>query len=261
MDSSFPQNEILIVITIGIIVMLVFAMAFVLFFYFSQKKFQSERLSAQEREMEHQAQLLFGSIQTQENERERIARELHDEVGSKLNVINLGLHRLRKSVDAKAISELFSILNTTIETTRQISHDLLPPTLASFGLPTALEELCENHRKSSEVKVNFKLYQNDFPVNDRDVALHLFRIIQELMSNSFKYSEASKIEVSLWMGKEKIRMAYQENGKGFEVNASVHQMGLGMQNIESRTRMIDAKYQIKSSEGEGVFFELIKDRT
>ncbi len=261
MDSSIPENEIFIVITIGIIVMLIFAVAFVLFFYLSQKKFQSERLIAQEREMEHQKQLLFGSIQAQENERERIARELHDEVGSKLNVINLGLHSLRKKANAETISELFDVINTTIDTTRRISHDLLPPTLQNFGLATALEELCENYNKASEIAVHFEGQQQDAKEIDSSIALAFFRVVQELLSNSLKYSGANRIGVKLCLEKQRIRLTYQENGKGFDLNDPKHQMGLGLQNIESRLQMIGAEQRLESAEGKGVFFEIIKHST
>ena len=263
MDGSFPQNEIITIITIGIILMLLLAVAFVLFFYFSQRKFQTQQMAAQQRELEHQQQLLHSNIQAQEEERKRIARELHDEVGSKLNVMNLGLHRLKKKTGGQGImgdtlDELFSVVGTTIDTTRRISHDLLPPTLENFGLSAALDELCEAYRKASEVEVVFELCQNDESVTDLNLSLGIFRVVQELMSNSFKHGHPNHIDVKLWQVPTEIRLTYKEDGKGFDLTKAMNQKGLGMKNIESRLQMIGAEHQIESMDGKGVFFQIKK---
>ena len=258
MDSNFPEKEILLVISIAVAVMLLFAMAFVLFFYFSQKKFQSERLISQERELDYQQQLLYASIEGQENERERIARELHDAVGSKLNVINLGLHHLKKSSNDETINDLFDVLKTTIESTRQISHDLLPPTLESFGLALALEELCENYNKAEDINVDFELVKNDNSPIKQPILLNFFRIAQELLSNGLKHSEAKHMQIKLWVHRIEIRMTYADDGKGFDSQNPQNHKGLGMRNIDSRVRMIAANKTIKTGINKGMFFELIK---
>ncbi len=263
MDSSFSGNEILVIITMGIMVMLLMALALGLFFYFSQKKFQAQQIEAQQQELDHNEELLFNSIKAQEEERQRIARELHDAVGSKLNVINLGLHRLQKASDSmpgitESVAELFSTVGSTINTTRRISHDLLPPTLENFGLPVALDELCNSAQSASGITVQFELCEVAHITIDNSHALGIFRIVQELMSNSFKYAEASQIEVKLWQGLKEIRLTYQDNGKGFDTSNAEHQKGMGLRNIESRARMLRAEYQLKSAPKKGVFFQLKK---
>lgn len=258
MDGSFSENEVMLVIMIGIVLMAVFASTFILFFYFSQRKLQSEQVKAQQREMEHREQLLYGNMQTQEMERQRIARELHDDIGSKLNVINLGLHRVRKTENTEMLPEILEVLENAIDNTRQMSHELQPPALTSFGLAAALEELCENYRKASGMDVSFELCHDDQPVEDRNVTLSLFRIVQELFSNSLKYSEADQIKVQLWMSNEAIKLTYRDNGRGFDASAITHHTGLGMQNIESRAKMIGATHRFESAAGKGVFFEIIK---
>ena len=261
MDPNLPQSDILLVIFIGILLMLLLALAFVLFFYFSQRKFQAQQLRAQQRELKHQEQLLFASIQAQESERQRLARELHDEVGSKLNVINLGLHRLKKAVAparSETVQELFGVVGITIDTTRRIAHELLPPTLEKFGLAVALEELCEQYRQASDKAVTFELKQEEGPEVDDLIALHLFRVAQELISNSFKYSEASYITFELWQSERGIKLVYKEDGKGFDPQQEEHQKGLGLQNIESRMRLIGADYKLESAPGKGVLFSVHK---
>lgn len=259
MDSRLPQSDLLLVLFIGISIMLLLASAFALFFYFSQQRFQAQALKAQELEIKHQQQLLFNSIAAQEQERQRLARELHDGIGSKLNVINLGLHRLKKSAPGSeaAIAELFGLVANALDNARRIAHDLLPPTLEQFGLATALEELCEAHQ-GGPIAVHFALEEAEPPLADPTTSLNLYRAAQELMSNSFKYSQATQIDLGLRLDPQKVLLSFRDNGKGFDPQALNRQNGLGLQNIESRMRMIGAAYELESAPGKGVFFQAKK---
>jgi signal transduction histidine kinase len=260
MDSRLPQSDLLLVLFIGISAMMLLALAFVLFFYFSQQRFQAQAFQAQQKELLHQQQLLLGSIQAQEQERQRLARELHDEVGSKLSVINLGLHRMNKTAlphSEGTMNELFGLVQGTMETTRRIAHELLPPTLEKFGLAMALEELCD-HYQGNGTEVVFTLAQNDRSIDNPLISLSFYRAAQELLSNSFKYSEASQVELSLWLTLQEARLSFTDNGKGFDAASPNHQKGLGLQNIESRMRIIGADYQLQSAPKQGVFFQAKK---
>lgn len=253
------------IITLGIVMMLLLALAFVLFFYFSQQKFQVQQLAAQQQQLNHQQQLLISSIQVQEEERQRLARELHDEVGSKLNVINLGLHRLRKHVtEIPAIKEtlqgIFGVVDTTITTTRRIAHDLLPPTLEKFGLATALEELCEQHQQG-DFNVSFTLQEQQPLDLDQTTALNFFRVVQELLSNSIKHAAAKNISILLWHNEQETGLTYQDDGRGFAMENHHLKKGLGIQNIESRLQIINATYRLESQPGKGVFFQSIKRKS
>jgi signal transduction histidine kinase len=257
MDTTPAQTEILTTIFIGIFIMLLLALAFALFFYFSQRKFQAQQIAAQELEIAHREQLLLASIQSQEEERQRLARELHDEVGSKLNVINLGLHQLKKQGAAneaqQSFQDLFGLVRMTTETTRRIAHDLLPPTLEKFGLPVALEELCDQYRQSSPVALDYEFSDRDIPL-DALVALNFFRVAQELLSNAYKYSQATAIKITLHLKPNALELAYQDNGIGFDPNARGQQKGMGLKNIESRMRTIQADYRLDSTPGRGTAF-------
>ncbi|WP_020536153.1 sensor histidine kinase [Lewinella cohaerens] len=253
------------IITLGIVMMLLLALAFVLFFYFSQQKFQVQQLAAQQQQLNHQQQLLISSIQVQEEERQRLARELHDEVGSKLNVINLGLHRLRKHAmeipDIKeTLQDIFGVVDMTITTTRRIAHDLLPPTLEKFGLATALEELCEQH-KQGDFNISFTLQEQQPLVIDQVTALNFFRVVQELLSNSIKHASADNISILLSHNDQEIRLAYQDDGQGFSLKGDHINKGLGMQNIESRLQIINATYRLESEPGKGLFFQSVKRKS
>lgn len=247
-------DDLILIVAIGSGIMLLLALAFVLFFSFSQNKLRKEQFKAQEARLQHQEQLLHSNIKTQEEERERIAKDLHDEVGSKLNVIHLYLHQLlKKQPEAKeSVSEMITVLKDTIQTSRRISHDLLPPTLDKFGLAVAIEELSEVVEQANDMQLQLELEGERPQGIDKIVEINLFRVLQELISNTLKYAKASEVRIKLWQNEEKVILNYADNGLGFDPDKKEHQKGLGMKNIESRLQMIGADLDLKSSPGKGV---------
>ncbi|MFK7936386.1 MAG: sensor histidine kinase [Saprospiraceae bacterium] len=239
---------------VGILVMLTLALALVLFFYQSRKKILQEQMRNQQLELEHQQALLFKTIRTQEDERQRVAKELHDEIGSKLNVIALHLHRLqRPATEVTTVAEeAQQLLNTTIESTRRIAYDLLPPTLEKFGLLEATKELCEHYQRTGEMEVVLQVMKNDANNIDYTTSLNLYRILQELLNNTLKYAEAQRVTIQLWLEESGIRIEYRDDGKGFNANDPQRARGLGLKNMQSRVDMIGGKYELKTAEGEGV---------
>lgn len=247
----------------GILVMLTLALAFVLFFNQSRKKLLQQQMWVQQMQLEHQQSLLHRTILTQEEERKRIAKELHDDIGSKLNVILLNIHRLKKKAEQQSdlqpvLSEVQGLINATIQTSRRISHDLLPPTLDNFGLVEAVKELCENYQKTDAINVTLEVIQNENPTMDKLTALHLFRILQELMSNTLKYAEAQQIGLKMWLTGQSLKIEYRDDGKGFDWEATQYHKGLGLQNIESRMKMIEGQYQFFTAPEKGVVVTLEK---
>lgn len=257
MDNNIATNDILLFMTVGIGVMLLLTIIFVLFFHYSQKKLQNEKFKNQQLQIAHQNQLLNASILSQEKERKRIAKDLHDGIGSKLNVILLSLHRVNNLVSdlpkvATTIQDSLNLLNNTVGRTRRIAHGLLPPTLESFGLVTAIEELCDDYRRTQTLAVNFELVANESIVLDKTVELHLFRVLQELFLNSTKHGQATQIAIFLNQATSSIQLTYQDNGNGFDKDEFKEKKGLGMQNIESRLKLINAQWKLFSAIGEGV---------
>ncbi len=263
MESGFQESNFVFLMIIGILIMLALALAFVLFANSSQKKLLTEQMLNQKLAYQHQEALLHSTILTQEEERKRIAKELHDEIGSKLNIIFLNMHRLKEfskgQEEMRAITdEVNTLIHTTIDTTRRISHDLLPPTLEDFGLVEAIKELRHNFHQSGAVAINFDLTENDGKIDDKIIELNLYRVLQESINNSIRHGKATEINIQLWLQAAAIKLAYQDNGQGFDMAAVENKKGLGMKNIESRLHMIQAKYQYDSSIGEGMklFVEL-----
>lgn len=259
MENNPNSDTITLFMAIGIAVMLLLALSLVLFFLLSQRKLHNEKIKAQATELQHQQELLERNLAVQEEERQRIAAQLHDDICSKLGVLHLTFHRLRRTETDKAqyaemCDEINDLIAETLETTRKISHELVPPTLEGFGLLEALDELCEQIRNTGAVDIRFEHNITRADLRDVTTELNLFRIVQELSNNSLKYAEASFIQVQIIKEEEEIRLHYSDNGVGFEMEEN-ESRGLGLKNIKNRAKIIGAQHKISTAPGQG--FELV----
>ncbi len=213
-------------------------------------------MKSQKLAFDYQEELLHSTIMTQEMERKRIARELHDEIGSKLNVILLNTHRFKRfqgeNPEMQEIAaEVNSVIHKTIDTTRRISHDLLPPTLEEFGLVEAIKELRDSFDKTESISIDFELVENESKIEDHLIELNLFRVLQELINNSIRHGQAKEIKIRLWLNQASLKLEYRDNGSGFDKSDFDSKKGLGMKNIESRLNMIKATYKYDSAPRKG----------
>ena len=256
MADSVSETDLIQFMTFGILIMVALALAFIIFFFYSQRKLWQEEMRRQQLELKHQEELLHGTILVQEQERKRIAENLHDDIGSKLNALSLYMNQLVQvqSAAASLLPDMKKIIKATAETTRRISHELLPPTLENFGLVEAIQELCNTYDQSKDLQVQFSVEEDKGRLQDPTVEMNLFRIVQELISNSTRHGKATEISVQLWQGTEKIHLHYRDNGIGFDVAKMQQQKGLGMKNIYSRLNMIKATMEMESEQEGGAQF-------
>jgi two-component system, NarL family, sensor kinase len=256
MENTVNPNTVLTFMVVGIAVMLLLALSLILFFIFSQRKLYQQQMKAQLAEIQFQESLVQHNLTTQEEERRRIAADLHDDIGAKLGVLNLAFHRLRRTNSeqpqyAEMCTEIDDLIANTLNTTRRISHELLPPTLEEFGLQAALEEFCRSIDKTGAVHVEFESNLPKNALTDLNQQLNLFRIVQELASNTIKYAQATLIRLDLTATETGGQLRYRDDGQGF--NLAEHQgKGLGLKNMESRAKMIGANLQFQTQPDEGV---------
>ncbi|MDR6967386.1 signal transduction histidine kinase [Flavobacterium arsenatis] len=239
------------------------AVSLLLFFYYSRKKILKKELEKKDLELTHQLKLLEATLETQEKERQRIARDLHDDISSKLNIISLNAHLLAsKNLPEKDFDEISSniilITGQVLENSRRIAHDLLPPILDNFGLHAALEELCHSNCQGEIMNVTYNnpKEQIAFEKIDTKGHLHVFRIIQELINNSIKHGKASKIRIEVKNENNICHIHYSDNGIGFNIKQAEAKNGIGMKNIKSRTAFLNGKFEIKSIENKGIMAKL-----
>ena len=141
--------------------------------------------------------------------------------------------------------------NTVLESSRQIAHDLLPPTLEKFGLKAALEELCEEVLETKKFAISYKLAIAENLLS-KEQELHLFRIVQELFNNAIKYSEASQVQLTLETVENMVTLRYKDDGKGFNIAQGKQKKGLGLSGIENRAVILEGALDFNSKENEGV---------
>jgi signal transduction histidine kinase len=226
---------------------LILAASFIFFFIRYQRNISKQKEQLQKAELEHGEQLLNATLLSQEDERKRIGRDLHDDVGASLS----NLKMMMAQSDDNAAAKHKPLIDNIISTVRNISHSLSPPGLDLFGLEFTLQELFDNFAASGVLQLHFENeLGSTLDALDKTTALALFRIIQELLNNTIKHAEAKNITLKFYWENEHVVMSYQDDGKGVP-EASIKKSGMGMQNIEARIRMIQAAFEVSSGEGKG----------
>ena len=199
---------------------------------------------------------LQGLIEGEENERRRIAAELHDGIAGDLLAIKYNLSSINVSngspVNVGVLKEVSEIIDNSCVQIREISHNLSPSSITNFGLIQTVENLCKKMESAYKIKMNFEFAGDDIDIN-KNVETHIYRIIQELVNNVVKHSEASVAKVKIRYEVPHITISVQDNGTGFsEVRTS---NGIGLNNIKSRIRFLNAKIK-KESHAEGTLFTI-----
>lgn len=254
--NQIYEKEIVTVILYTSVFFIALAVGLILFFYFSRKKIIQKELEKKDIEIQYQKEQLRAVLITQEEERKRIAQDLHDDISSKLNIVSLNCHLLKTAnlTDKETLEITANIIELTakaLENTRRIAHDLLPPVFDKFGLHAGVEELCSEFNSSKAVQV---IYQNnlEFDEADKEKHLHVFRILQELMNNSVRHGRASEITVLFDENEQGRYCTYIDNGVGFDIKDEKNQNGLGMKNINSRVGFLNATVIVDSAIGKGI---------
>jgi two-component system, NarL family, sensor kinase len=212
---------------------------------YSKKTIVKTELAKKELEIEHQKELVEQLIAVQEDERSRIARDLHDGVNSKLATVLLFLEQPSKNNNSERVPEA---IKEAMQISRRISYDLLPPTLESFGLKGALYELFEDIEEESRIHVTIQLADEIDEIPQKK-QLHVYRIVQECLQNTLKYGKANSIELTGVYDKE-LLLTFRDNGVGVDLTM-ISRHGLGLRNIAARAEMIPAKHVFKSEPGQG----------
>lgn len=189
-----------------------------------------------------QQQLIQTEIETLERERNRIAKDLHDSVGTNILATKLTVNRLLKKhqePEGEAVEQQFQ--ETMIEI-KEIIYNLSPPGLERYGLATGLKNYIDRISTSTVVSFNVNTFGKD--LNRTTLSIPLFRILQELITNSLKHSQSKSISIHLNSFDDLYNIVYEDKGKGFSMEGN--HKGLGLQNIESRVKSINGKMSFES---------------
>lgn len=204
-------------------------------------------------------------INTQEQERSRIARELHDGLGQQIAALSISVAGIKRQIpehDAEArarIERLQQRIAAIAEGVRRISHELHPAILEVAGIVAALRSYCKQFSTDNGVVVTLDA-AGDFENISADVALCLYRVTQEALQNVAKHSGAIEADVRLELSGEGVALTVADRGRGFEADAPVTHAGLGLVSMKERARLVSGKLTITSAPGEGATFRVLIPR-
>jgi signal transduction histidine kinase len=193
---------------------------------------------------EQSSELSKAIIKGEEEERNRIARDLHDGVGNTLALV-------KTIVSDKGYKDVQDLINRAHDEVREVAHNLMPGVLLRFGLKDALKELSGQWQKTRQVSfdLSISIEETVLPVDQK---VTLYRIIQELIKNAMTKGMADLIIVDIRQRNDKILVRVEDNGKGFDTD--VASKGLGMQNIRNRVFYLNGTMDVESSEAGSAFF-------
>ncbi len=247
LEVSTPGN-VSLVLFFGTIGMLALTIGLIVFIIFHQRKVIRYQLRLQRMEQDQQKLLLNASIRLQEEERQRIAADLHDDAGPLLATarlyLNENLVNLDKTTQLQSIYNAKSIIDDTIQLIRNISHSLMPPTLKNFGLESAVNDLFQKISGSGSMNASsrFHDYRERLQAENE---LIIFRVIQELVNNILKHSNASFIHLTQNTSGNKFFIRLHHDGRGITQNDFIKlnksNVGLGLKNIQSRLKVLHGK--------------------
>ncbi len=231
------EGKVILLVIIGTIGVMLMAFSVVFFVLLYRRKMLENQLKMQEIENQHQQEMLNATLKSQEEERNRLGTELHDGVGAMLSSIKLNLQVAKRKEGVESLDPVLGHLDETISQVRQISHQMMPIILKKYGLKHAIEDLFE---KISSDNLTASISEWDDPeLAEQDTPM-LYRIVQELVNNSIKHSEASVIDFSIQKSDSQLLIQYKDNGKGYPPEVLENSSGMGLLNIRNRARVIKA---------------------
>lgn len=233
------------VLFLGTIGMVILTVGLIIFIIMHQRKVLRFNKKIQFMEAEQQKILLNASIKLQEEERQRLAADLHDDAGPLLATVRLYLNEnlvnQDKATQLQSIFQARQIVDDTIQLVRNISHSLMPPTLKNFGLESAINDLFQKISGSGTINASSRFHEYKERLKE-EKELIIFRVVQELINNILKHSNSSFIHLTQNTHADKFYLRIHHDGRGIvqsdfeKLNKS--NVGLGLKNITSRLRLV-----------------------
>lgn len=255
---SAKNNRLLSWLLGSVSVFLLLVALLALLYYRNNKKLaaQQELNHLQQlKEIEQQQQLTITTamLKGEEQERNRIARDLHDGLGGMLAGVKINLSGLAQRVSPgdtdPGLHKVIVQLDNSVNELRRIARNMMPETLLKFGLETALKDLCESVM-SEQLHVDFQSFGIE-----QDIALEkqitIYRIVQEILSNAVRHAHASRIVLQCSQNEDVFFITAEDNGKGFDPATLAQKQGMGLNNIQNRVDYLKGRLDISSVPGEG----------
>lgn len=248
-EKKANLNKILIGTSIGLLLI-----SFLGYRNFRNKR-KLQNLKITELEKDKQLLAIDAMLKGQEEERGRIAKDLHDGLGGLLSGTKLSFTNMRENLiltpeNALQFEKSLTMLDTTIADLRKVAHNLMPEALVKFGLDEALRDFCNSIESATSIKVDYQKLGIERKTNTTTETF-IYRIIQELINNAVKHAQAKEILVQLSFTENKIIITVEDDGIGYELKDLKTNKGDGLNNIEYRVQYLNGKIDTITSPNNG----------
>ncbi|GAB2829891.1 tetratricopeptide repeat-containing sensor histidine kinase [Ferruginibacter profundus] len=232
--------------------------------YRNRQKLQQSKID--ELESEKKLTATEAVLKGEEQERTRLAKDLHDGLGGMLSGIKYSLTSVKENLvmtpgNAQAFERSIDMLDSSIKEMRRVAHNMMPEILIKYGLDTALKEFCSEIDHSGVIHVNYQSVGMQKAVIEQTTAVTIYRMVQELVNNTIKHARAENILVQLHQSAQEklLAITIEDDGQGFDTSILNQPGGLGWQSIKNRVDFLKGKVDIQSSAGKGtsVMIEII----
>ncbi|HPH30802.1 MAG TPA: sensor histidine kinase [Chitinophagaceae bacterium] len=222
--------------------------------YRQKQKLQQHRIE----ELETQQQLLAAEavMKGEEQERTRLAKDLHDGLGGMLSGIKYSFQTMKGNLimtpeNQQAFERSMDMLDSSIKEMRRVAHNMMPEVLVKFGLDTAMKDFCDDINRSGALRVVYQSLGMDLLQVEQTAAIAVYRIVQELLNNTMKHAAAKTAIVQLSRTDAGINITVEDDGKGFDPVILSGGKGIGWSNIQSRVEYLKGKMDVRSTPGNG----------
>jgi signal transduction histidine kinase len=222
--------------------------------YKQKQKLQQQRIN--ELETEKQLAATEAVLKGEEQERTRLAKDLHDGLGGMLSGVKYSLNMMKGNLimtpeNAQAFERSMDMLDSSIREIRRVAHNMMPEALVKFGLDTALRDFCNDIDKSGALKVNYQSLGMENATIDQTVSITIYRIVQELINNTMKHAGAGNAIVQVSKTGDILSVTVEDDGKGFDTAILKRSEGIGWNNIQNRIEFLKGKMDVNSGPGKG----------
>lgn len=228
--------------------------------YRHRQKLQQQRIA--ELETEKQLTATEAILKGEEQERSRLAKDLHDGLGGMLSGIKYSLNNMKENMimapgDVQAFEHSIHMLDSSISEMRRVAHNLMPESLLKFGLDEALNDFCKEISNNGMLKVVYQSFGLKDKSIDRSLSVTTYRIVQELLNNIIKHANATQAIVQVSVSETQLAITVEDDGKGMDKDTLKTAQGIGWKNIRSRVNYHKGVINMQSELGKGasVFIE------
>lgn len=227
------------------------------FIFFKNRQLHKQKIRLLQAEQE--SEKLRSVIEGEEKERRRIGRELHDGLGAVLATVKMQINALQRKrpelENLPSYQKAEHLIDEACSNVREISHNLMPGVLEQQGLNFAVQDLCQTVGRSTGLEITFIPYGVE-GMDDDEINIAVYRIVQELLKNVVKHAGATEVIVQLTVEESQLNLIVEDDGKGFDAETAQNHSGIGLQNILSRVNYLNGQFDIDSTPGEGSTFSI-----